>query len=166
MDQEKYLEKILDRVGLPLTLSSKPKPRFIPLSGKYEKLENSRDGELRTDKTDYQQKVGSVMIATVCPRPDMAFHIGRLSQQLQGPTERYASEMKELGRYLRTTIQQNLILDDQNARQLGIQKMTQNHGRNCTLMPTRQICKNEKVPRVMSLCFTDDLSDGGERDKD
>lgn len=82
MDQEQYLEKVLDRIELPLISSSTSKPRFVPLSGKCEKLENSHDGELRTDKNEYQQKFGSLMFAAVYSRPDIAFHIGRLSQQL------------------------------------------------------------------------------------
>lgn len=48
------------------------------------------------------------MFAAVCTRPDISFHIGRLSQNLQDPTERHASGIKELGRYLRDTIKQRI----------------------------------------------------------
>lgn len=109
LNQEKHQEKILDQMGLPLTSSSTPKPKFIPVSRKYDKLEESHDGEARTNKTDYQQRVGSIMFAAVCSKSDISFHIGRLSQQLQDHIERHASGIKELRRYLRTTINQRII---------------------------------------------------------
>lgn len=108
LDQEQYLEKVLQRLGLPMESSSIGKPKLTPMTGKYDKLEVARPEEDRTDRTEYQQKVGSVMYAAVFTRPDIAFHIGRLSQQLQDPTERHDSGMKDLGRYLRTTIRQKI----------------------------------------------------------
>lgn len=41
-------------------------------------------------------------------RPDIAFHIRQLSQQLRDPTVRHEQAIKELGRYLRTTIKQKV----------------------------------------------------------
>ncbi|KAI0992126.1 hypothetical protein K3495_g16060, partial [Podosphaera aphanis] len=108
LDQEQYLEKALLRMDLPLNSSSTGRPRLIPMSGRYDKLEQARPNEIRTNRTEYQQKVGSLMFAAVCSRPDIAFHIGRLSQQLQDPVERHDSGIKELGRYLRTTIGQKI----------------------------------------------------------
>lgn len=108
LDQEQYLEKVLNGMELPLKSSSTGKPKLIPMSGKYEKLEQSRPEETRTNRTEYQQKIGSLMFAAVCTRPDIAFHIGRLSQQLQDPVERHSSGVKEIGRYLRTTISQTI----------------------------------------------------------
>ncbi|KAI0997679.1 hypothetical protein K3495_g10511 [Podosphaera aphanis] len=108
LDQEQYLEKALLRMDLSLNLSSTGKPRLIPMSGRYKKLEQARPNEIRTNRTEYQQNVGSLMFAAVCSGPDIAFHIGRLSQQLQDPVERHDSGIKELGRYLRTTIGQKI----------------------------------------------------------
>ncbi|KHJ31551.1 putative effector [Erysiphe necator] len=48
------------------------------------------------------------MFAAVCTRPDIAFHLGRLSQQLQDPVERHDSGIKEIGRYLSSTIKQKI----------------------------------------------------------
>ncbi|KAI1006873.1 hypothetical protein K3495_g1337 [Podosphaera aphanis] len=79
-------------MDLPLNSSSTGRPGLIPM----------------TNRTEYQQKVGSLMFVAVCSRPDIAFHIGRLSQQLQDPAERHDSGIKELGRYLRTTIGQKI----------------------------------------------------------
>ena len=108
LDQEQYLEKVLQRLGLPLESTSTSKPRHTPMSGKYDKLEASLPDEARTDRTAYQQHVGSIMFAAVYSRPDIAFHIGRLSQHLQDPSERHAGGIKELGRYLRSTIKQKI----------------------------------------------------------
>jgi hypothetical protein len=44
----------------------------------------------------------------VYSRPDIAFHIGQLSQQLQNLTIRHEGAIKELGRYLRSTIKQKI----------------------------------------------------------
>ncbi len=71
---------MLYRLEFPLSLSSTGKPRLTPISGKYDKLESAKPDEARTDRTEYQQKVGSVMFAAVYTRPDIAFYIGRLSQ--------------------------------------------------------------------------------------
>lgn len=108
LDQQEYLEKVLQRLGLPMESSSTGRPRLTPIAGKYDKLEGTEPNEERTDRTEYQRKVGSVMYAAVYTRPDIAFHIRRLSQHLQDPTERHSSGMKDLGRYLRTTIQQKI----------------------------------------------------------
>jgi hypothetical protein len=108
IDQEQYLEKVLQRLGLPVESSSTCKPRPTPVSGKYEKLEVAKDDEERGDKTKYQQDIGSIMYAMVYSRPDIAFHIGQLSQQLQNPTTRHEGAIKELGRYLRSTIKQKI----------------------------------------------------------
>jgi hypothetical protein len=108
IDQEQYLEKVLARMGLPLHSSSTCKPRTTPVSGKYEKLEPAKDNEERTDVSQYQRDIGSIMYAMVYSRPDIAFHIGQLSQQLRDPTVRHQSAVKELGRYLRSTIKQKI----------------------------------------------------------
>jgi hypothetical protein len=109
IDQAQYLEeKVLQRIGLPLESSSTSKPRLIPVSGRYDKLEAATPEEERTNTTEYQQKIGSIMYAMVYTRPDIAFHIGQLSQQMKDPAVRHNSAVKELGRYLRTTIRQKI----------------------------------------------------------
>jgi hypothetical protein len=108
IDQEEYLQKILPRLGLPLESSSTVKPRPTPVSGKYEKLEAARNEEERADRTEYQRAIGSIMYAMVYSRPDIAFHIGQLSQQLRDPAKKHESAVKEIGRYLRSTIKQKI----------------------------------------------------------
>lgn len=48
------------------------------------------------------------MFVAVCTRLNISFHIRKLSQNLQDPTERHASRIKELRRYLRDTIKQRI----------------------------------------------------------
>jgi hypothetical protein len=119
LDQEQYLEKVLLRLGLPVDSSSSCKPRPTPVSGRYEKLEPARDDEEKGDVTNYQRAVGSIMYAMVYSRPDIAFHIGQLSQQLRNPTVRHESAVKELGRYLRSTIKQKIRYGPANHGKFG-----------------------------------------------
>lgn len=119
LDQEQYLEKVLLRLGLPVDSSSSCKPRPTPVSGRYEKLEPARDDEEKGDVTNYQRAVGSIMYAMVYSRPDIAFHIGQLSQQLRNPTVRHESAVKELGRYLRSTIRQKIRYGPANHGKFG-----------------------------------------------
>ena len=76
--------------------------------GRYDKLEAAVPKEERTDITEYQQKIGSIMYAMVYTRLDIAFHTRQLSQQMKDPTVRHNSAVKELGRYLRMTIKQRI----------------------------------------------------------
>ncbi|TVY52954.1 Retrovirus-related Pol polyprotein from transposon TNT 1-94, partial [Lachnellula suecica] len=108
LDQEEYLQKVLVRMNLPSKSSFTPKLRPTPISGKYSKLEPATLEEERTDLTTYQQHVGSVMFAIVETRPDIAFITGQLSQQLRDPAERHSSGMRDLGRYLQSTINQKI----------------------------------------------------------
>lgn len=116
IDQEQYLEKVLDRIGLPTKSSSTCKPRTTPVSGRYEKLEPATSEEERADINKYQRDIGSIMYAMVYSRPDIAFYIGQLSQQLRNPTARHASAVKELGRYLRSTIKQKIRYGPSNKK--------------------------------------------------
>jgi hypothetical protein len=76
--------------------------------GKYDKLEPACDGEERVDRTEYQRAIGSIMYAIVYTRPDIAFYVGQLSQQLRDLAKKHESAVKEIGRYLRSTIKQKI----------------------------------------------------------
>lgn len=138
IDQEQYLTKVLHRLGLPMESSSTGKPRPTPVSGKYEKFETAKDNEERGDRTKYQQDIGSIMYAMVYSRPDIAFHIGQLSQQLRDPTVRHESAVKELGRYLRSTIKQKIRYGPAGT----------------TFGPTKEACLKVYDPDMLSL-YTD-----------
>ena len=107
LDQEQYIEKILDRMGLP-TYTPNFKPKRIPIEGKYEKLEPAVGDEPRCDLKKYQQDIGGIMYAMVYTRPDISFVTGQLSQNLKDPARRHENAVKRLGRYLRSTITQKI----------------------------------------------------------
>ena len=140
IDQEQYLEKVLLRIGLPVESSSTAKPRPTPVSGRYEKLEPAKENEERGDRTKYQQAIGSIMYAMVYSRPDIAFHIGQLSQQLRDPTVRHESAVKELGRYLRSTTKQKIRYGP-SGNEFG---------------PTKEACLKVYDPDMLSLYSDDD----------
>ncbi len=48
------------------------------------------------------------MYIIVYSRPNIAFYIGQLSQQLRDPAKKHESIVKEIGRYLRSTIKQKI----------------------------------------------------------
>ncbi|TVY60672.1 hypothetical protein LSUE1_G009284, partial [Lachnellula suecica] len=52
--------------------------------------------------------VGSVIFAIVETRPDIAFVTSQLSQQLRDPAERHSNGIRDLGRYLQSTINQKI----------------------------------------------------------
>jgi hypothetical protein len=135
IDQEEYLQKILPRLGLPVESSSTVKPRPTPVSGKYDKLEPACDGEERADRTEYQRAIGSIMYAMVYTRPDIAFHVGQLSQQLRDPAKKHESAVKEIGRYLRSTIKQKIRFGP-SGNQFG---------------PTKEACLRVYDPDMLSL---------------
>ena len=53
LDQEQYLVKVIERLGLHLNLSSTTKPRLTLIARKYDKLESAYPDEIRTDRTEY-----------------------------------------------------------------------------------------------------------------
>lgn len=48
------------------------------------------------------------MFVVVYTKLNILFYIGRLSQNLQDPIKRYASRVKELGKYLKDIIKQRI----------------------------------------------------------
>ncbi len=78
------------------------------MSGRYEKLEAVRDREERADRIEYQRAIGSIMYTMVYSRPNIAFYLRQLSQQLRDLAKKHESAVKEIGRYLRSTIKQKI----------------------------------------------------------
>jgi hypothetical protein len=58
--------------------------------------------------TEYQQGIGSLMFAMIFTRPDIAFTIGKLSQYMSDPAEHHGHALKNLLRYLRSTVTMKL----------------------------------------------------------
>jgi len=100
LDQEQYLDSVLNRFGIP---AGKHKSKKIPLSD-YSQLRPAGPEDIRVNETLYQQMIGCLMYAIVHTRPDIAFTLGKLSQHLKDPVEHHMSALKNLMRYLRSTI--------------------------------------------------------------
>jgi hypothetical protein len=88
-------------------MARKYKAKKIPLAD-YSQLKPSGPDDKRVNVTLYQQIIGSLTYAMVHTRPDIAFTLGKLSQHLKDPAEHHMSALKNLMRYLRSTITHRL----------------------------------------------------------
>ncbi len=104
LDQEQYLSTILDRFGIT---QESHKKRSIPVPD-YESMRTATPEDKRIDVTEYQQGVGCLMFAMVLTRPDIAFVLGKLAQFMSDPVEHHGHALKNLMRYLRSTLQQKI----------------------------------------------------------
>jgi hypothetical protein len=100
LDQEQYLDSVLKRFGIT---QGKHKKKCIPLAD-YSQLRPTQPDDERTDITEYQQIIGSLMYAMVHTRPDIAFTLGKLSQHMKDPADFHMEAVKNLMRYIRSTI--------------------------------------------------------------
>ncbi|KAF7569560.1 UBN2 multi-domain protein [Pyrenophora tritici-repentis] len=73
-------------------------------SADYTSFRPATDNDTRIDITEYQQVIGSLMFAMVLTRPDIAFTLGKLSQYMSDPAEHHGHALKNLLRYLRSTV--------------------------------------------------------------
>lgn len=104
LDQEQYLDKVLCQFGVS---KAKHKAKTIPAAD-YKNLQPAIDGDQKFDVTLYQQMIGSLMYAMTLTRPDIAFVLGYLARYMSNPAIHHGHAMKELMRYIRSTIQQKL----------------------------------------------------------
>ncbi|KAF7564387.1 uncharacterized protein PtrM4_152160, partial [Pyrenophora tritici-repentis] len=104
LDQQQYLETVLDKYGIT---SAKYKSKKIPAAD-YEHLKPATPEDARIDSTQYSQIIGSLMYAMVFTRPDIAFVLGRLAQYMRDPVEMHGTALKNLMRYLRSTVKQKI----------------------------------------------------------
>lgn len=104
IDQEQYLTSVLDKFGIT---QESHKPRKTPATG-YENLRPADSSDERIDITEYQQCVGSLMYAMIFTRPDIAFILGKLSQYMSDPAKHHGHVLKNLLRYLKSTVKLRL----------------------------------------------------------
>ena len=104
LDQENYLDTKLTELGIP---KAKYKPAKIPAAD-YEHLRPATADEERIDAGEYSKTVGTFMYAMVMTRPDIAFVLGRLAQYMSDPAVFHGHALKNLMRYLRSTVSQKL----------------------------------------------------------
>ena len=104
LDQENYLEDVLNEFGYP---NGKHHGKPIPMSD-YSNLRPSREEDERIDAMRFQKGVGRLMYAMVLTRVDIAFSLGRLATYMHDPSVHHGNALKDMFRYLRSTVSQKL----------------------------------------------------------
>jgi hypothetical protein len=104
IDQEQYLTTVLDRFGIT---AEKYKAKKIPIAD-YELLCVADEKDKRINVSEYQQGIGSLLYALVFTRPDIAFVLGKLSQFISDLAKHHSHTLKNLLRYVKSTIKQKL----------------------------------------------------------
>lgn len=98
LDQTHHVREVLRRLNMT---KDKEYPVKLPMDNNF--LLNATDQELRSDKSVYQQEIGSWMYLGILTRPDIAFTLGRLSQFMADPTITLAKALKKLSKSVRST---------------------------------------------------------------
>lgn len=113
LDQELYISKALERFGL-----QKCKPARIPAVAE---TPNGDAAEAEpTDVKLYQEKVGTLLYASISTRPDIAFAVNRLAQHMQKPTVADARACDQVFRYLAGTRSHGLLFGRTAEKELTV----------------------------------------------
>ena len=75
LDQEQYVDGLLTKFGFP---KATLKPVYV-LINKDTDLSLSKPDDIRTDLTEYRERIGSIIYLIVYTRLDIAYALGRLS---------------------------------------------------------------------------------------
>ena len=100
LDQEQYLSSVLDKFGIS---KGTYKGKKIPAAD-YTSLRPSSPNDTRIDPSEYRQGIGSLMYGMVFTRPDIAFVLARLAQYMSDPATHHGHALKNVMRYIRSTI--------------------------------------------------------------
>lgn len=107
IDQSHYCRDILDLYGL-----SDCNPCLIPMNPSDHLLTRAKPEEClsASEKTTYQAIIGSLGYLMNCGRPDLAFPVNKIAQFASCPADRHLVAAKRILRYLRGTIDAQLIV--------------------------------------------------------
>ena len=103
MSQKRYLNKILERFGM-----ADCKPRSTPCEAMFDD-DSVYNNELYANPTHYRELVGSLIYAATSTRPDISWVVSKLSQHLSNPSNKHMVMAKQVLRYLRGTLNNELI---------------------------------------------------------
>jgi len=78
------------------------------LAADYDNLRLATDIDERIDVSQYQQIIRSLMYAMILTRPDITFVLRCLTRYMSDPAIHHGHALKELIRYLQSTIKQKL----------------------------------------------------------
>jgi hypothetical protein len=99
LDQELYVSTALEKYGLKECRTA-PTPA-APNHGAHE---DDRDGGGKpADVKLYQEKVGTLLYASISTRPDISYAVQKLTQQMQAPKLRHMTACDRVFRYLAGT---------------------------------------------------------------
>jgi hypothetical protein len=104
LDQKQYLMTVLNRFGI---IAEKHKSKKIPTDD-FELLHPTDEKDERINVSEYQQGIGSLLYVMVFIHPDIAFVLGKLSQFMSDPAKYHGYVLKNLLRYIKSTIKQKL----------------------------------------------------------
>ncbi|KAI0995936.1 hypothetical protein K3495_g12245 [Podosphaera aphanis] len=102
LDQEQYFRTVLDKFGFKVSTAN----RKCHPSSDYSDYAPSTDQDIRIEANQYQQVIGSLMFAMILTRPEISHALGKLSQHMSDPCERFGSALKKLMRCLNSKITQ------------------------------------------------------------
>jgi hypothetical protein len=98
VDQRPYLEQVLARFGM-----TDCKPACTPLPSGV-KLEASTEEADTSMRLLYQSIIGSILWASIGTRPDVSYHVVRLSAYCANPSQAHLNHAKWILRYLSGTL--------------------------------------------------------------
>ena len=101
MSQKRYITKMLEKFGM-----TDCKPRSSPCESKPD--DNPQNDE-PTDPRKFREVVGSLIYAATSTRPDISWSVSRLSQHLSDPKKKHMIMAKQVLRYLKGTIDNELV---------------------------------------------------------
>ena len=101
MTQKRYISKTLERFDM-----NDCKPRSNPCESKLD--DNPRNDEPANPRK-FRETVGNLLYATKSTRPDISWSVSRLSQHLADPKKKHMIMAKQVLRYLKGTINNELV---------------------------------------------------------
>ena len=102
MNQSQFIKRVLKKFNM-----EKCKPRSLPCETGTNKI--SEDESEPADVRLYREIVGSLVYIMTSTRPDLSYSITKLSQHLDKPTLMHLNAAKHVLRYLKGTIDKNLV---------------------------------------------------------
>ena len=104
LDQEQYLSTVCDKFGIT---NGKYKAKKIPVTD-YNSLRPVEEKDELIDTIEYISGIGNLIYRIIFTRPDLVFTLRRLSQYMAKPAIHHGHALKNLMRYVRSTIKQKI----------------------------------------------------------
>ena len=98
LTQSTYIAKVLERFEM-----AKSKPVSTPMTPDFQKSLMSSKSQALSPSVPYRSAIGSLMYLMICTRPDIAYAVGKLSQNCESPTNMHWNAVKCILRYINGT---------------------------------------------------------------